>query len=162
MNLIPWRRKRAAGANDLMPATLGQLRKQIDTLFERFFRDPWSLPDVEWPWSGLLATPRTDLADSADEVTVTMELPGVDPQDVDIQITGDRLTVRGTKKAEKEEQRRDYHYVERQYGSFHRTVQLPSTVDPNKVDASYKNGVLTIRIGKRPDLRPKKIKVRQV
>jgi HSP20 family protein len=79
---------------------------------------------------------------------------------VDIRISGDLLTVRGEKKADKEEKERDYHYVERQYGSFHRTVQLRSTVDPEKVDATFKNGVLTITMAKRADAKARKIKVR--
>jgi HSP20 family protein len=159
MNLVPWRRKREEfGGESANP--LAQLRRQMDTLFDRFFDDPWGYSGSELPWGRLLAGPRTDLADSANEVIVTMELPGVDPKEVDIQITGDLLTVRGEKKADKEEKQRDYHYVERQYGSFQRTVQLPSTVDPEKVDAAFKNGVLTITLAKRADAQARKIKVR--
>ena len=108
----------------------------------------------------LLGAPRTDLAAAENEVTVRMELPGVDPKDVDIRATAGLLTVCGEKKAEKEEKRKNYHYVERQFGSFHRTIQLPSTVDPNRVNAAYKNGVLTITIAKRAEAKPRRIKVR--
>lgn len=160
-SLIPWRRKRERaeqGAQPLM--SLARLRNEMDTLFERFFRDPWGLVDWEWPAGGLAAVPRTDLAETEDNVTVTMELPGVNPEDVQIDITGDLLTVRGEKREEKQEKKKDYHYVERQFGSFQRTVQLPSTVDPDKVDATYRNGVLTITIAKHAEARPRKIKVR--
>ena len=108
----------------------------------------------------LMRAPSTDFADNEDEVTVSMELPGVDPNDVDINICGDRLTVRGEKKPEKEEKKKNYHYVERHYGGFHRTVQLPSGVDPEKIDATFKNGVLSISIAKRLDAKPKQITVR--
>jgi HSP20 family protein len=162
MSLVPWRRKREEGEIEGRPETsLARLRREMDSLFDRFFHEPWSVSGLERSWSGLAAAPRTDLADSENEVTVSMELAGVDPKDVEINISGGMLTVRGEKKAEKEEQKRDYHYVERQFGSFERTVQLPSTVDPEKVDAAYKNGVLTITIAKHPGAKPKKIKVRE-
>ncbi|HID22498.1 MAG TPA: Hsp20/alpha crystallin family protein [Planctomycetaceae bacterium] len=161
MNLIPFRRKREQSEVEPTPETsLARLRREMDALFDRFFRQPWDLWGREWPTGGWISAPRTDLADSADEVTVTMELPGIDPKDVDISISGDMLTVRGEKRAESEEKKRDYHYVERQFCSFQRTVQLPSTVDPEKVDASYRNGVLTIRVAKHPGARPRKIRVR--
>lgn len=161
MNLIPWKRKREMSGAEPSPTTaLAQLRQQMDSLFDRFFRDPWTVGDMDAAWSGSLAGPRTDLADSPDALTLTMELPGVEPQDVNIQVTGDRLSVRAEKKAERQEKQRDGFYMERQFGTFQRTIPLPSTVDPDRVDANYKNGVLTIQIAKRPDLKPKKIKVR--
>ena len=161
MNLIPWRRKREEGVGSDQPEhSLAQLRRETDSLVERFFRDLWGWSESGFPAMGLLTAPRTDLADSENELTVRMEVPGVDPKDVDIKITNGVLTVRGEKKADKEEKNKNYHYVERQFGSFHRTVQLPSTVDPDKVDAAYKNGVLTITITKQPEAKPKRIKVR--
>lgn len=161
MNLIPWRRKRERERNELRPETsLARLRDEVDTLFDRFFSDPWSLSGFESPWSALAVAPRTDLADTDKDVTVTMELPGVNPRDVELRIDGDLLTVRGEKKAEKEEKKKDYHYVERQFGSFSRTVQLPRTVDPEKVETSYKDGVLTVTFAKHPDAKPKRITVR--
>jgi len=161
MNLIPWRRKREEGGGSDQPENaLAQLRRETDSLVERFFRDPWGWSESHLPAMGLLTSPQTDLADSENEVTVRMEVPGVDPKDVDIKITNGLLTVRGEKKADKEEKNKNYHYVERQFGSFQRTVQLPSTVDPDKVDAAYKNGVLTVTIAKQPEVQPKRIKVR--
>ena len=103
-----------------------------------------------------MGMPRTDLADTEVDVTVTMELPGVDPTNVDISITGDVLTVRGKKK----EKNKNYHYIEWQHGSFYRSIQLPSTVDPSKVDATFKNGILSISVAKNPEAKPKRITVR--
>ena len=161
MNLIPWRRKQEPNRHEIEPeSSLARLRGEIDTLLGRFFGDPWGFAGFGSPWTQLAAAPRTDLADTDKDVTVTMELPGVDPQDVEIHINGDLLTVRGEKKAEREEKKKDYHYVERQFGSFCRTVQVPSTADPDKVDAAYKDGVLTITIAKHPDAKPKRITVR--
>ena len=161
MNLIPWRRKRETGEErEQSETSLAHLRQDMDSLFDRFFRDPWGRSDFDSPASGLMDVPRTDLADTENEVTVKMELPGVNPKDVDISIAGDMLTVRGEKKEEKKEKRKNYHYVERQHGSFHRTVQLPGTVDPGKVEATFVNGVLSISVAKNPEAQPKRITVR--
>jgi len=101
-----------------------------------------------------------NLAESEGEVTVTAELPGVDPKDVDISVSDNLLTIRGEKKQEKEDRKRNYHYVERRFGSFHRSIQLPSSIDANKVDASFKNGILTVTLQKRQDAKPKRIAVK--
>lgn len=161
MNLIPWRRKRESGEErEQSETSLARLRQDVDSLFDRFFRDRWGWSDFDSAGLGLMSMPRTDLAETEDDVTVTMELPGVDLKDVDISIAGDVLTVRGEKKEEKKEKKKNYHYVERQHGSFHRSVQLPSTVDPSKVDATFVNGVLSISIAKNPETKPKRITVR--
>ncbi len=158
MSLVPWRQKRPGqSAANRAETSLARLRSEMDSLFERFFRDPWGWP--EFPATGL-ATPRMDLAESENAITVTVELPGVDPKDVAIDVTGNSLTVRGEKKQQKEDKRKDYHFVERQYGCFQRTVQLPSTIDPDRVEARYKDGVLTIEIAKRQEAKPKRIPVR--
>ena len=162
MALIPWRRKRERRNNGEGGAemTLARLRHEMDALFDRFFRDPWDVfgdDDMPAVFAGF---PRTDVAESEDDVTVRMELPGVDPKDVEIQVAGGLLTVRGEKKQEKEEKKRNYHFVERRFGSFQRTVQLPSTVDPDRIEATFKNGVLTITIGKHAEVKPRRITVK--
>ena len=101
-----------------------------------------------------------DLAESNDDVTVRIELPGVNPEDVEISVSGNVLSVRGEKQQDREEKRRDYLYAERAFGSFARSVTLPSSVDPDKVDATYKDGVLTVKLAKRADAKPKRIPVR--
>jgi len=161
MNLIPWSRKRRQEGSGREPdSALARLREDMDTLFDRFLRDPWSLARWDGPWGEPASFPRMDLAESDQDVTVTMELPGVDPQDIHIDVSGNTLTVRGEKKRVQQERQRDYHYVERQYGSFHRTVTLPAGVDPDKVDAKYKDGVLTVTVAKTPGARPHRIPVR--
>jgi len=160
MNLIPWRNKRedtGGGVREAHP--LARLRDEMDHAFERFWHDPWSasLADVFPSRSGLGL--RMNLAESENDITLTAELPGVDPKDVDISVSNNVLTIRGEKKEEKEDKKRNYHYVERSYGSFHRSVQLPNSADPDKVDASYKNGILTVTLQKRPDAKPKRIAV---
>lgn len=154
MNLIPWRIKTEERANG--GTGLARVRSEMDQLFEHFFRDPWgALAHI--PSGG----PALDLAENDKEVTVTAELPGVDPKDVDIDVAGNMLTIRGEKKQEHEEKDRDYHFVERRFGRFQRSIQLPSSVDPDKVEAVCKNGTLTITLAKRPDAMRKKIEVKE-
>ena len=162
MNLIPWRNKhedRTGGRAGERP--LASLRGEIDNLFDRFFHDSWGSSVFEGLPARFGAAPRVDVSESEDEVRVRAELPGVDPKEVEIKVVGSMLTISGEKQEDREEKRRNYHYVERQFGSFSRTVQLPTSVDPDKVDASFKNGVLTVLVGKRPDAKPKRITVRE-
>lgn len=155
--LIPWGRKK----DETEPAApLARLRGEIDTLFDRMLRDPLRAMS-DWPASVAAMTPATDLAETESHVVITMDLPGVDMKDVQIDVAGGALTVRGEKKHELDESKTDHHYVERYYGSFMRSVQLPSTVDLDKVEATHQNGVLTIKLAKRADAKPKRIAVRE-
>ena len=160
MNLIPWRRKQEEHQTTEPTAPLARLRNEMDMLFDRFFPDPWE-PGESTLLSGFGAFPRTDLAESENDVTVTMELPGVSPNEIQLDLSDGVLTVHGEKKQEKEEKQKNYHCVERHYGSFHRSVPLPSSIDPDKVDAKFKDGVLTIIISKNPAARPKRITINQ-
>jgi HSP20 family protein len=161
MNIIPWRNKKAEPTVEPAESSLATLRDEMSRLFERFFREPFDVGlSKAWP-AAFGRGVRMDLAESEKDVVIKAELPGVDPNDVEINVTGNMLTVRGEKKEEKEEKKRDYHFVERSYGGFHRSVQLPSSVNPEKVDAEFKNGVLTVKLAKRTDAKPKRITVRR-
>jgi len=155
MNLIPWRSKMMEGRTN-GGTGLARLRTEMDQLFDQFFRDPWGTLA-----QGLTVGPPMDLAESENEITVTAELPGVDPKDIDIDVTGDTLTIRGEKKQEREGKERNYQFMERSFGRFQRTIQLPTPVDPDKVEAVCKNGTLTITLPKAPDAQRKKIQVKE-
>jgi len=127
----------------------------MDQLFDQFFHDPWG---TMFRGTGHLAV---DVTESGQDVTVTAELPGVDPKDVEINVSGNTLTISGEKKQECEQKERNYYYMERSFGRFHRAIDLPNSVDPDKVDAVYKNGTLTITLAKRPEAMPKKIEVKE-
>jgi HSP20 family protein len=103
--------------------------------------------------------PQLDLSETDKDVLIKAELPGIDPKEVDISINGNQLSIRGEKKLEHEEKKSNYHYVERQYGSFSRSVNLPCAVLQDKVDANYKDGVLTITLPKDAAHQPKRITV---
>jgi len=161
MSLIPWREK----TDWLEPfegsaGPIVRLRDAMDDLFGRFLSDARGTGFMEaFPasWRGGL---NADVAETDEEVTVKVELPGIDPKDVQVDITGQTLTIRGEKRQDREEKQRSYQYVERRFGSFHRSVPLPASVNAEKVDATFKNGVLTVSIPKRADARPKRIPVR--
>ena len=92
-------------------------------------------------------------------VTLKIEVPGIDEKDVDVRIENNVLTVHGERKFEKEEKEENFRRVERQYGSFTRSFTLPNTVDPEKVRANYDKGILKIQLAKKAEAKPKQIKV---
>jgi len=161
MSLIPWRQKREERMEEGGTGSpLARFRNEMDNLFERFFGETWGPSLLESLPARMGWGPRIDLVESENEITMRAELPGIDPNDVNVEVMGSTLTIRGEKKQQKEEKRENYHYVERQYGTFNRRVELPSTVDPNRVNATFKNGLLTITMAKRPDAKAKKIAVK--
>ena len=102
----------------------------------------------------------TDVSEDANSLQITLEVPGVRPEDVKISLENNLLTVRGEKKQEAEERTERVHRYERSYGTFERSFVLPNTVDPDKISANYENGILKIRIPKSERARPREIPVR--
>jgi HSP20 family protein len=120
-------------------------RPFFPALWRRFATEGWS--------------PAIDVAEKYDKFVVKVELPGVKEEDVDVSVAGDMLTISGEKRAESEEKKKGYYYSESSYGSFSRSVTVPSTVDTNKTEADFDKGVLEITLPKTPEVKPKKIKV---
>lgn len=119
---------------------------------ERLFEELWRGFDLEpmWGLEGGGFAPQIDLVEEDDEIRVVAELPGLDSsKDFEVELSGDTLTLKGEKRIETEDRRRGY--VERSYGSFHRVIQLPCEIDPDKVSAEYQNGVLTVTLPKPPE-----------
>jgi HSP20 family protein len=112
------------------------------------------------PAESLGWTPACDVFEDADEVIIRAALAGVDPKDVDIRVENGVLTMKGERRIEKEEQKENYHRVEMAYGSFTRTFALPTSVDPDKVRAESKQGVLSIHMQKRTEAKPRSIQVK--
>lgn len=130
----------------------------MDRLFERFFQEPWAaLTEAFGP--GRSWVPSVDVLDSEKEVTVRAEIPGLGLEDVEVTLSGHTLFLRGRKKEEREERGQAYYRAERRYGSFQRAIPLPAGADPDKVTAEYDKGVLTVRIAKSEEARPKRIEV---
>lgn len=130
------------------------LRDSMDKLFEDFFGNAGfpSLRTEHW-------LPAVDVHDTKKEVVITMDIPSVDPAALSIAIVEDKLTIKGEKRREEEFDEHDTFRSERYYGTFQRTVQLPAEVIADKAKASYKDGVLKIRIPKSPKVMPKEIRV---
>jgi HSP20 family protein len=103
--------------------------------------------------------PPVDVYEDEHNITLKIEVPGIDEKDVDVRIENNTLTVQGERKFEKEEKEENFRRVERQYGSFTRSFTLPNTVDPEKVQASYEKGILKIQLAKKAEAKPKQIKV---
>jgi HSP20 family protein len=103
--------------------------------------------------------PPVDVYEDEQSVQLKLEVPGVDEKDLDIKVENNALTVSGERKFEKEEKEENFRRVERRYGSFSRSFTLPNTVNTEDIHADYNNGVLTIRLAKRAEAKPKQIKV---
>ncbi len=103
--------------------------------------------------------PAVDVYEDEHQVTLKIEVPGIDEKDIDVQVENHTLTVHGERKIDKEEKEENYRRVERQYGSFTRTFNLPQTVDTETVSATYDKGVLKIQLPKKAEAKPKQIKV---
>ena len=147
------------------------LRREVDRLFEDFGRDVWRFPfsrsvfDVEPFWRRELTwrpAPAVDLVEKNDAYEVTAELPGMEDKDIEVKLAGGLLTIKGEKEEEKEEKNKDYYLRERHFGSFERQFAVPEDVDADKVEASFKKGVLTVMLPKKPEaIKPeKKIEVK--
>jgi len=117
---------------------------------------PWHearfFPRISW-------APKLDVSEDDNSITITADVPGVKPEELDISISGDTLIIQGERKKEEEKKEKNYHSVERVYGSFRREIGFPSTVDASKIKASYKEGVLNVFLPKLEKKKPKKVKV---
>lgn len=146
------------------------LRREIDRLCYDFDRDFWPAPfrrsafEVEPFWRREVtwgAVPAVDIVEKDDAYEVTAELPGLDEKNVEVRLANGELTIRGEKQEEKEEKKKDYYLHERHFGSFERCFHVPEGVDTDKIEASFKMGVLTVTLPKKPEARKleKKIEV---
>ena len=147
------------------------LRSEVDRLFEDFDRDFWRSPfrgsvfDIEPVWQRELtwgAPLAVDIVEKDKAYEITAELPGMDEKNIEIKLANGSLTIKGEKQEEKEEKKKDYHLRERHFGSFERCFAVPDGVDVDKIEASFKKGVLTVTLPKKPEvIKPeKKIEVK--
>ena len=103
--------------------------------------------------------PLIDVTESDATIEVTAEIPGVDEKDIDVSLNDDVLTIKGEKKSETKTEEKDYRMVERAYGAFERSIRLPCQVKEDKIDAAFKNGVLTVKLPKSPEAKEKVKKI---
>ncbi len=131
------------------------LREKMNRLFEEVFTSRGEERElVGGTW-----TPSVDIYETENALVLTAELPGIDEDDVEIKIEDNTLTLKGERKLEKETKEENYHRIERSYGSFYRSFTLPHYIDQDKIEAIHENGVLKITMPKKPELKPRKVKV---
>ena len=131
------------------------LREKMNRLFE----DAVPTRGEEKDMVGSNWCPSCDIYENENELVLTAELPGVKDDDVEIKIEDNTLTLRGERKLETETKEENYHRIERTYGSFHRSFSLPYYIDQEKIKAEHENGVLRIVMPKKPDLKPRSVKI---
>ena len=157
MNIVPWKTKREE-------ATPSLFRSEIDRVFDRMLSDRF-FSDWGNPFRALTSqsehtfAPKIDVSETEKELVVTAEVPGVDPNQIDVTLADGVLTLRGEKRDEKTEEKEGYYHAERSFGSFQRSIQLPTTANLDRVNAEYKNGLLEIRIEKLQGAGPKKVTI---
>jgi len=147
MRLIPYIRRNEAPSR-IWPDT--------SSWFEDFFNEPFASlatrPGANW-------APAVDVLEKDGNLILRAEVPGINEKDIDLKLEGNVLTLKGEKKQENEEERNNYHRMESFYGSFSRSFTLPDSVDRDGIRADYKNGILTVTIPQKPEVRPREIPV---
>jgi HSP20 family protein len=138
---------------ELIPRFRSIVSRPERDIFDWAF-DGFDLPEIFRPEKGL--TPAFDISETENEIHVKAELPGMDPKEIEITLTGDLLTIKGEKKEEKGE---DFHRRERRYGSFSRSFRLPVEVKADSINAGYKDGVLTVTLPKAEEEKVRRIEV---
>ncbi len=135
---------------------LDRLHRDVDQLFNEFFQDFPMSPfrrEKSRSWSSMIL-PQVDIGEGKKQYTITVEVPGVDQKDIDITLEDGTLMIRGEKRTEQEDRDKQFHRIERSYGSFQRLLSLPTDADENTIAAKFRNGVLTITIDKDPQAKP--------
>jgi HSP20 family protein len=136
--------------------SLGRVKREFDGWLSDLFGEE-TLP----AWSGEeLFVPKVDVKETEEAIEFTAEVPGLKPEDIEVTLTGDVLTLKGEKKSEHEEEKENYHLVERSFGSFQRSFRLPVEVDREKLEATHKNGVLKVTLPKTPESGTARIEVK--
>jgi HSP20 family protein len=127
--------------------------------WERRFENLFGHPMLRFPVEEKGWIPAVDVFEKDDKFVVKAEVPEIKEEDIDVSVIGDTLTIKGEKKTETEVKEEDYYRCERSYGSFYRSIPLPSTVDVSKIEASYEDGVIEVTLPKTAEVKPKKIAV---
>jgi HSP20 family protein len=125
----------------------------------RLFREAYSPEEPEEALTTTSFAPPVDIYEDEHNITLKLEVPGIDEKDIDVRVENTTLTVHGERKIEKEEKEENFRRVERQYGEFTRSFTLPSSVDSGQVSAHYEKGLLNIKLAKKAEAKPKQIKV---
>ncbi len=133
---------------------LERMRREMDRIWDRYSRE-LSSSTFEQDWN-----PSLNLVETKDSLVVELEVPGIDSEDINISVSGEMLTIKGEKKQGAHREEKNYHLAERVYGKFSRSIRLPISVDPERVEARYKDGILLISMAKTERVKSKRIEVK--
>jgi HSP20 family protein len=154
--LMPWREKPITPWTEGFSRTFARMDEEFEELLERLFHpeEGRMMPSKEW------FTPRMDLTETETGYEVKVDLPGLKPEEVKVELKGNELSITGERKEEKEEKGKTFHRVERRYGEFRRILPLPEKVREEAIEAKVENGVLTVIVPKVEPVTPKTIEVK--
>ena len=153
MSLTLWKKSEPFDGN------MARFRDEMDRTLERFFTEPFGAMEtkagrtVDW-------LPALDIGETDAEVTIRAEVPGIPAKDINLSITGNVLTISGEKEQKEEQKKENFYQCERRFGSFRRVLELPETVDADKISAEADNGVVTIKIAKKPGAKPRQVEIK--
>ena len=163
-SLTPWRwgRRSVPAGREMETHPLDMFQREMNRLFDDFFKGFGLRPFGEEIEAAGAFYPQMDMTEDENSIYVTAELPGLDEKDIDINLSRDSLTIKGEKREEKEEKGKESYYMERSFGAFSRVIPIPVDVNPDKVEATFKKGVLNITLPKAQKERKeqKKIKIK--
>lgn len=142
--ITPWRPLRE----------LSNLRREMEDLWGDLVGEKEFLP-MRGEWM-----PALDISETKDSLIIKAEVPGIEPKDIDISLSGDLLTIKGEKKQKTEEKKESFHRIETRYGAFSRTIRVPVSVNSDKIEASYDKGVLKIVLPKKEEIKAKQIEIK--
>ena len=134
---------------------LVSIQDEMNRLFDDFFGRPITRRE----WTEKVWSPCVDMSETKDNIIINAEIPGMNKEDVKVSVQDNALTLSGERKQEKEEKNADYHRIEGSYGSFSRSFTLPTPVQPDKVKATYKDGILKITLPKTEEVKPKEVPI---
>lgn len=138
--------------------TMGSLQQEVNRLFDDLFPAQWSEKEDE-PYSSAVWSPRADLSETENEYKISVDLPGVPKEAVNVTVEDNRLNISGERKMEQEEKKGTYSRIERSYGRFYRSFSLGSHVNQDEIHAEYNNGILTVHVPKSERVKPQKIEI---
>jgi HSP20 family protein len=143
--ITPWRPLRE----------LSNLRREMEDLWGGLAGEEREFLPMKGEWM-----PALDVSETKDSLIIKAEVPGMEPKDIDISLSGDLLTIKGEKKQKTEEKKESFHRIETRYGAFSRTIRVPVSVNSDKIEASYDKGVLKIVLPKKEEIKAKQIEIK--
>ncbi|GAB4547374.1 MAG: Hsp20/alpha crystallin family protein [Thermodesulfovibrionia bacterium] len=156
------KKKEEKGLEPITPARWLSPFERMEELFEDFFRRPFGrpwFPTIPRLFEEMKPSPSVDIYEEGDDIVVKSELPGMTKDDIEVNITENTITISGEKKSEEKVEKKNYYRLERSYGSFSRSFELPAEIKPDKAKATFKDGVLEVRLPKSEEAKKKVRKI---